>query len=78
MPIYEYTCSDCGARFELIRPMGDETQPPCSTCQSPHTEKALSAPAVHTHPATPCGSHCGTEGSRPPCHGGGSSCCCHS
>ena len=44
MPIYEYGCRQCGARFEvLVR--GQET-PQCPGCQSADLEKALSTFAV--------------------------------
>jgi len=43
MPIYEYICEDCGTRFEMLRSMNeaDETIP-CKSCQSSHTQRALS------------------------------------
>jgi putative FmdB family regulatory protein len=44
MPIYEYTCRECGKQFEqLVR--GDST-PECPACQSTRLEKMLSAFAV--------------------------------
>ncbi|MFH1140610.1 MAG: zinc ribbon domain-containing protein [Chloroflexota bacterium] len=32
MPIYEYVCPSCEARFEKLAPMGDGHQVNCSTC----------------------------------------------
>jgi len=46
MPIYEYTCRDCGNDFEqLIR--GDE-KPVCPSCGKRHLTKAFSVPAAHS------------------------------
>ncbi len=43
MPIYEYICKDCGARFETIRSMKDaDTDIACKSCQSSQTQRALS------------------------------------
>jgi putative FmdB family regulatory protein len=34
MPIYEYVCSKCGCRFELIRPISQSNkEAPCPSCQ---------------------------------------------
>lgn len=67
MPIYEYACQHCGARFEkLVR---GEERPACPHCQGTELEKQLSAFAVgasqsrDSEPAGLCGS-CGlTPGS---------------
>ena len=43
MPIYEYVCQDCGARFEALRAMKDADQPiTCKKCYGPRTNRALS------------------------------------
>lgn len=45
MPLYEYTCQDCGTAFEQIRKFDDRQKP--ATCPSCHAEGAvlgLSAP----------------------------------
>lgn len=44
MPIYEYTCSDCGKRFELLVRGG--ATPECPHCRSARLERELSAFAV--------------------------------
>lgn len=45
MPIFEYTCADCGAAFEKIVPRHDsETE--CTHCQSRNIERQLSVFAV--------------------------------
>jgi putative FmdB family regulatory protein len=45
MPLYEYVCSDCRARFEkLVHRFGDEVA--CPSCASGAVEKQLSVFAV--------------------------------
>lgn len=44
MPIYEYTCRDCGRQFEqLVRA---DSKPECPGCNGHRLEKMLSAFAV--------------------------------
>ncbi|MHB0987464.1 MAG: FmdB family zinc ribbon protein [Bellilinea sp.] len=43
MPIYEYVCQECGARFEALRPMKDaDLAITCKKCHGPNTQRALS------------------------------------
>jgi len=43
MPIYEYICKDCGARFEMIRSIKDaDNSIPCKSCHGDQTQRALS------------------------------------
>lgn len=63
MPIFEYTCQDCGAAFETL--VRADTVPACPQCQSTQLNKQLSVFATnnstaHSAPALPgpCGS-CG-------------------
>ncbi|MBI4267760.1 MAG: zinc ribbon domain-containing protein [Chloroflexi bacterium] len=36
MPIYEYVCSDCGMKFELLRSLSQSNdEANCPHCQSP-------------------------------------------
>ena len=43
MPIYEYICQDCGARFDVLRSMREADAPiHCKKCESDHTSRALS------------------------------------
>jgi len=43
MPIYEYICSDCGKRFEILRSIKDADTPIlCKICQSSNTLRAVS------------------------------------
>lgn len=51
MPIYEYTCEDCGHEFEhLLR--GKET-PACPVCGAKRLAKKFSVPAAHTGGTSP-------------------------
>jgi putative FmdB family regulatory protein len=45
MPIYEYECFDCGARFEQWQRIGDS---PAATCPNGHSQvrRLLSRPAI--------------------------------
>ena len=47
MPIYEYTCKSCNAKFEqLVRTMSGEPKFKCPQCGSPQTARSLSVFAV--------------------------------
>jgi putative FmdB family regulatory protein len=46
MPLYEYSCRDCSAEFELL--IRASEKPSCPECASERLEKLLSAPAAHT------------------------------
>jgi putative FmdB family regulatory protein len=60
MPIFEYQCRDCGAKFERIVASAS-TAAPCKDCESRNVEKQLSVFAV-------AGSSSGVLGSEPgPC-----------
>ncbi|MBN1574971.1 MAG: zinc ribbon domain-containing protein [Chitinispirillaceae bacterium] len=43
MPIYEYSCRDCGKKFEELVSSGAKENPPCPSCSSTRTEKRISA-----------------------------------
>jgi putative FmdB family regulatory protein len=47
MPLYEYECSACGHRFELIQRFADAPAETCVACGQGPVHKLLSAPAVH-------------------------------
>lgn len=78
MPIFEYTCRDCGHPFETLVRTG--AVPACPHCRSQALDKRLSVPAALTSPApeaapmgpSPCGAcgHPGGPGScgMPPMH----------
>lgn len=43
MPIYEYTCEDCGTSFErLVRSMSAGLQAECPKCRSKRCRKSIS------------------------------------
>ena len=44
MPIYEYACTSCGERFELL--VLGSTAPACPSCESRDLERLLSLPSV--------------------------------
>ena len=45
MPIYEYLCTKCGHRFEMIRKFSDPPVTKCPKCKG-KVEKQISAPAI--------------------------------
>ncbi len=45
MPLYEYQCTSCGKRFELIQKFSDPPQTACPSCGQT-SERQLSAPAI--------------------------------
>lgn len=67
MPIYEFTCSDCGEQFSEIRRMGDDKGVPCPSCASVNTRKMISSFASITgsSPGCPSVNQCAHA------HGGG-------
>lgn len=68
MPIFEYTCQDCGREFEKLVRSGE--QPACPHCQSTHLNKHLSVFAAASTSAEPTLAPCGTCG-----HPGGPGSC---
>ena len=61
MPIYEYRCSTCGKRFEILVSSGNRSTPQCPHCGAAAAERLLSTFAVGkaATPAPgvgPCGS----------------------
>jgi putative FmdB family regulatory protein len=47
MPLYEYECSVCGHRFELIQRFADPPAERCLSCGNGPIHKLISAPAIH-------------------------------
>jgi putative FmdB family regulatory protein len=45
MPLYEYQCESCGARFEVIQKFTDPVVGTCKTCGGT-VRRLLSAPAI--------------------------------
>ena len=75
MPIYEYSCSECGTQFEKL--VDSRTVVACPSCQTPKVMKRLSlfragAPS-RAGAGAPAGSQPGSMGGG--CCGGG--CGCH-
>jgi len=65
MPIYEYICSDCGLKFELLRLFSEaEKKASCPHCHN-HAERIISACASFSKSET---------GESVPVAGAGSSC----
>jgi putative FmdB family regulatory protein len=53
MPLYEYNCRACSARFELLRAAADRlAAPACAVCGQAATSLVLSVPA-HVGAASP-------------------------
>jgi len=71
MPIYEYACSSCSAKFErLIKSMSSKESVKCPECGSAKTNRALSVFAVGGEPAKSQSSEpgmCGRCGGPGPC-----------
>ena len=47
VPFYEYECSACGHRFEVLQRMSDEPVSACEKCGEESVERLLFAPAIH-------------------------------
>jgi putative FmdB family regulatory protein len=48
MPIFEYSCADCGTRFEkLVRRAGETEGLVCPSCGEKHLKQELSTFAAH-------------------------------
>ena len=45
MPLYEYACEACGAKFELIQKFADAPAETCKVCGSGPVRKLVSSPA---------------------------------
>ena len=45
MPLYEYECTKCHHRFEVIQKFSDPPKTECPECKGP-VKKLLSAPAI--------------------------------
>jgi putative FmdB family regulatory protein len=75
MPIYEYRCTACKARVEVLVRSQTAT-PSCPECGSPLTDKLFSAPHILSSQAQrPAGATCCGRDERcstPPCSAGGS------
>jgi putative FmdB family regulatory protein len=68
MPIYEYTCDDCGEEFELL--IRGSEKPSCPSCAGERLTKAMSVPAAHTASPRPAGCPARDTCDMPHCAGG--------
>jgi putative FmdB family regulatory protein len=74
MPLYEYTCQDCGLRFDAFRAMKDaDVSISCKNCFSINTRRALSVFYASSEGRTITASGGGCAG----CSGGSCSSCGH-
>ncbi len=67
MPLYEYSCGSCGARFEELQRIGaSSADVVCPHCGARDARKELSTFASSVQGAAPCGaassSSCGSGG----------------
>ena len=46
MPVYEYTCRDCGQRFEAL--VRSDSQPACAACGGFELDRLFPLPAVRS------------------------------
>ena len=60
MPIYEYTCSKCGTRFEHLARSFSESAPPCPECGAENPRKELSVFAAVEGGSSPVPASCPT------------------
>lgn len=47
MPIYDYECTQCGHRIEVMQKFSDAPPAECPACSQPAMRKMLSAPSFH-------------------------------
>ena len=74
MPIYEYVCSDCNLKFELLRPLSEASQKAsCPQCHK-SADRVMSACTCFTRDATGLTTAVSGGGSSS-CAGCGSSSC---
>lgn len=73
MPIYEYTCTHCGAVFEYLARRLSDRPTACPTCGSEALKKNFSSFAAEVKGSAACPHEhaCGHT------HGPGCGCCCH-
>ena len=45
MPIYEFECNSCGARFDRLQKLSDPDPTDCPECGAPQVKRRLTAPA---------------------------------
>jgi putative FmdB family regulatory protein len=45
MPIYEFECNSCGARFDRLQKLSDPDPSACPDCGAPQVRRRVTAPA---------------------------------
>ena len=45
MPIYEFECKSCGARFDRLQKLSDPDPDACPDCGAPQVRRRVTAPA---------------------------------
>lgn len=74
MPIYEYHCLDCGAKFDALRSFHEADEPiPCEKCNSFLTKRAISLCVSMSNGRVITSSNSGCSS----CSGGSCSSCGH-
>jgi putative FmdB family regulatory protein len=76
MPIYEYTCQDCGASFEAMVPMARRDKTECTECGSKKTARLASTFCCSVEGGTGAAGSSGRTGAKsapsaPACGSGG-------
>jgi putative FmdB family regulatory protein len=65
MPLYDFTCVNCGTKFEsLVRREADVASVGCPECHGPRVRRELSLPAPPVSGPEPVAADCGVG---PPC-----------
>lgn len=60
MPLFEYTCTNCGCRFEKLQKAGVECRTECPACGSAEVRKEMSTFAAGG--SSPAGAGCFSGG----------------
>ena len=63
MPMYEYRCQDCGAKYEQLRRMSDADKDlECPVCGSRNVRREISACAIGGATSSNSGGGCAPRG----------------
>lgn len=77
MPLYEYYCSDCKSKFELLVSHAVADEVVCAKCQGEHVRRLLSVFAARRGSSTSDDSAYESAPSMGSCGCGGGGCGCH-
>lgn len=65
MPLYDFSCEDCGTKFErLVRREADVATVNCPSCESTQVHREIGLPAALSAAPVPGPTNCGVG---PPC-----------